>query len=98
MYTYTRYVCIPNEHSLASGVGAAVVTQHANADQVIYEWEQSLEELNVYIRPPPGITASMILCEIAANHVTLGLRGSNDKFLNVRTLCQSLLLAARVFE
>lgn len=26
----------------------------------------------------------MILCEITANHVTLGLRGTNDKFLNVR--------------
>ncbi|KAF1333683.1 E3 ubiquitin-protein ligase chfr, partial [Globisporangium splendens] len=49
---------------------------------MIYEWEQSLEELNVYIRPPPGITASMILCEITANHVTLGLRGTTDKFLN----------------
>lgn len=55
-------------------------------DQVVYEWEQSLEELNVYIRPPPGVTASMILCEITANHVTLGLRGTNDKFLNVSML------------
>lgn len=60
-----------------------VVVVVRDADQVIYEWEQSLEELNVYIRPPPGIAASVILCEITANHVTLGLRGTNDRFLNV---------------
>uniref|UniRef100_K3WHJ6 CS domain-containing protein n=1 Tax=Globisporangium ultimum (strain ATCC 200006 / CBS 805.95 / DAOM BR144) TaxID=431595 RepID=K3WHJ6_GLOUD len=61
-------------------------------DQVIYEWEQSLEELNVYIRPPPGITANMILCEISANHVALGLRGTTDKFLN-HDLSSSVVVA-----
>lgn len=55
----------------------------AHADRVIYEWEQSLEEVNVFITPPRGVTAQDILCEITASHVTLGLRGVADKFLNV---------------
>ncbi|TMW55879.1 hypothetical protein Poli38472_008527 [Pythium oligandrum] len=50
--------------------------------RVIYEWEQSMEEVNVFITPPPGLTASHIQCDITANHVTLGVRGSQDKFLN----------------
>lgn len=54
------------------------------AGQLIYEWEQSLEELNVFIRPPPNVTAAMIECVISTGHVTLGLRGSRDKFLDVR--------------
>lgn len=76
MHTLTRV-------ALLAVVTLLLIVSSLFADQVIYEWEQSLEELNVYIRPPPGITASMILCEITANHVTLGLRGTNDKFLNV---------------
>jgi hypothetical protein len=50
----------------------------------VYEWEQSLEEVNMFITPPPGVSAQQILCEISATHVTLGLRGMTDKFLNVR--------------
>lgn len=46
-----------------------------------------MEEVNVFIKPPPGVTAQQIQCDIAANHVTLGLRGVTDKFLNVRRLC-----------
>ncbi|GMF38788.1 unnamed protein product [Phytophthora fragariaefolia] len=56
------------------------------AGRIIYEWEQSMEEVNVYIKPPPGVTAQQIQCDIAANHVTLGLRGVTDKFLNVRAV------------
>ncbi|KAG1711559.1 hypothetical protein DVH05_008808 [Phytophthora capsici] len=52
--------------------------------RVVYEWEQSMEEVNVFIKPPPGVTAQQIQCDITANHVTLGLRGVTDKFLNVR--------------
>jgi hypothetical protein len=52
-------------------------------DRVIYEWDQSLEEVNVYITPPPGLTANLIECKITTNRVVLGLRGSKDKFLNV---------------
>ena len=50
---------------------------------MIYEWEQSLEEVNLFITPPPGITAGQIQCEISVSHVTLGLKGVQDKFLNV---------------
>lgn len=61
--------------------------RRCGADRVIYEWEQSLEEVNVFISPPRGVTAHDILCEITATHVTLGLRGVADKFLNVRGQC-----------
>jgi hypothetical protein len=27
---------------------------------IIYEWEQSMEEVNIYIKPPPGISSSII--------------------------------------
>ncbi|TYZ61096.1 hypothetical protein PybrP1_004557 [[Pythium] brassicae (nom. inval.)] len=59
---------------------------------LVYEWEQSLEELNVFIRPPPGVTAAMIQCVITAGHVVLGLRGSRDRFLD-HDLSSSVVVA-----
>ncbi|KAI9911509.1 hypothetical protein PsorP6_009265 [Peronosclerospora sorghi] len=60
--------------------------------RVIYEWEQSLEEVNIFIKPPPGVTAQHIQCDIATNHVTLGLRGATDKYLN-HDLASSVVVA-----
>ncbi|POM61714.1 hypothetical protein PHPALM_29236 [Phytophthora palmivora] len=60
--------------------------------RIIYEWEQSMEEVNVFIKPPPGITAQQIQCDITTNHVTLGLRGATDKFLN-HDLASSVVVA-----
>ncbi|CAM9496300.1 unnamed protein product, partial [Phaeothamnion confervicola] len=50
--------------------------------RTVYEWEQSLEEVNIYITPPPGITAGMIDCKIEHRHIRLGLKGA-PPFLDV---------------
>lgn len=42
---------------------------------LIYEWEQSLEEVLVYVRPPPGVKAAQISCTIKPRHLTLGIKG-----------------------
>ena len=43
--------------------------------QTVYEWEQELEDVHVYVRPPPGVRAKDIDCAIGAQHVRLGLKG-----------------------
>lgn len=58
--------------------------KYVHQGREIYEWEQSLEEVNIYIRPPPGVTAKHIACSIGANHMTLGIRG-NPPFLDEDT-------------
>ena len=52
--------------------------------QLIYEWEQTLEDVNIYIRPPEGVTVEMIDCEISSKRVRLGLRG-NPPFIDEAT-------------
>lgn len=37
--------------------------------RTIYEWEQSLEEVNIYIKPPSGVTRQMIQCTISPHHL-----------------------------
>jgi hypothetical protein len=54
-----------------------------HGDRVVYEWEQSLDDVIVYVRPPPGVRAADIDCSITSTRVSLGLKG-NPPFLNVR--------------
>jgi hypothetical protein len=41
----------------------------------IYEWEQSLDEVNIYIAPPPGVQSGMIEVDVTHTHVRVGLKG-----------------------
>jgi len=52
--------------------------------QVIYEWEQTMEEVLIHVKPPQGVTSRMIDCTIAANRLTLGIKG-NPPFLSEAT-------------
>lgn len=42
----------------------------------IYEWEQSLDEVNIYITPPRGLERRMIVVEISHLHLCVGIKGS----------------------
>mmetsp|Transcript_31074 Transcript_31074/g.54570 ORF Transcript_31074/g.54570 Transcript_31074/m.54570 type:complete len:252 (-) Transcript_31074:112-867(-) len=44
--------------------------------RIIYEWEQTLEEVDVYITPPPGVSSRDIVCDIKATHLKVGLKGA----------------------
>ena len=52
--------------------------------KTVYEWEQSMEEVLVYLTPPPGVTAKHLDCKITATHLTVGIKG-NPPFLNHQT-------------
>lgn len=41
----------------------------------IYEWEQSLEDVNIYIVPPTGITRHDLEIIISHSHLRIGLKG-----------------------
>ena len=43
--------------------------------RTIFEWEQSLEDVTLYILPPKGITAKQIECEFKKQHLKLGIKG-----------------------
>jgi len=49
--------------------------------KTIYEWDQTLEEVNIYIIPPEGVRAKHIECIITSSKLTVGLKG-NPPFLN----------------
>lgn len=58
-------------------------------NQKVYEWEQSLEEVIIYIDSPPELpkkhTASYILVDILPNRLRVGLKGGDRKFIDEKT-------------
>jgi hypothetical protein len=44
--------------------------------RAIYEWEQSLSEVNIYIEMPPGVTRKMLDITISPHHLKVGIKGT----------------------
>jgi hypothetical protein len=51
--------------------------------QKIYEWDQNLDEVNVYIDLAAGVKAKQLTCDILPNHLRVGIKG-NPPYLDVR--------------
>ena len=67
---------------MASSTGMLPVRrQFVHGGRVVYEWDQSLDEVNVYIAAPPGVPAAAIDCALTVHRVRLGLKG-NPPFLD----------------
>jgi hypothetical protein len=59
-------------------------SQHAFTHQgrTVYEWDQTLTEVNMYIGVPPDLRAKEIFCEITKQHLKFG-RKENPPFMDV---------------
>ena len=44
--------------------------------RTIYEWEQSLTEVNIYLEPPPGITSRMLDIRIMPGRLVVGIKNT----------------------
>ena len=51
--------------------------------RVVYEWDQTLEEVNMYVEVPPGVTAKVLAVRIDTDEVAIGIRG-NPPYLEHR--------------
>jgi hypothetical protein len=54
---------------------------HCCAGETIYEWDQTLEEVNLYISLPDTLPSRLLYCTIKPQHVELGVKG-NPPYLN----------------
>lgn len=56
--------------------------QFTHGGRVIYEWDQTLTEINMYILIPPDMKAKEVFCDISKQHLKFGRKG-NPPFLDV---------------
>lgn len=50
---------------------------------VVYEWDQNLQEVNVYVKVPPGVRAKQLYVELRPRNLRLGIQ-SQSPYLEVR--------------
>jgi hypothetical protein len=44
---------------------------------LIYEWEQSIDEVNIYIKPPPDLPKAKLNIQISHSHLIVGIKDLN---------------------
>ncbi|KAH9308351.1 hypothetical protein KI387_036262, partial [Taxus chinensis] len=49
--------------------------------QKVFEWDQSLEELDIYIPLPKNVPTKLFYCKIQSQHLEVGIKG-NPPYLN----------------
>lgn len=49
--------------------------QYTHNGRPVYEWDQTLEDATIYIRPPEGLTKRDLEIKIAARHLRVGRKG-----------------------
>ena len=56
----------------------APTSRHAftHEGRVVYEWDQTLEEVNVYVSVPPGVRAGALDVSIKPSDVSIGIKGN----------------------
>lgn len=65
--------------------------------RLIYEWEQNLDEVNIYVVAPPNVKAAQIDCGIQSEHVRLGIIGADRYFLDERTFSKVVVAESSWF-
>ncbi|CAN1282333.1 NudC domain-containing protein 2 [Linum perenne] len=44
--------------------------------KTVFEWDQTLDEVNLYIDRPTGVRPQQFHCVIGSTHLTIGIKGS----------------------
>lgn len=59
-------------------------TRHvvSHSGRAVYEWDQTLEEVNAYVPAPPGVRACHLDCQFGCASLRLGLAG-NPPYMQV---------------
>eukprot|EP01040_Poterioochromonas_malhamensis_P006564 gene6564-7068_t len=53
--------------------------------RTIYEWEQTLTEVILYIEPPPGVTKKLLDITFQPNHLKVGIKNNPVSYINEDT-------------
>ncbi|EFJ50053.1 hypothetical protein VOLCADRAFT_73880 [Volvox carteri f. nagariensis] len=48
--------------------------QYRHNGQVVYEWDQTYSEVNIYTNVPPGVTGKQLYVDITTQHLRFGIR------------------------
>lgn len=63
----------------------APTTRHTvtHDGQTIYEWSQTIDDVDVFVKLPPGVKGKQLYVDIQRAHLTIGIR-PNPPYIDVR--------------
>lgn len=67
---------------------------YTHENRTIYEWDQTLAEVNIYIEVPSGVRAKQLFVEVKQSHIKIGIT-PNPPYLDVRQPFMPLMCALR---
>ena len=70
--------------AMVDRVGPAEKHSYFHQGQLVYQWDQTLADITLYVRVPPGARAKDLAVDIQAAKLSFGVRG-NPPFLDVST-------------
>ncbi|PNW79853.1 hypothetical protein CHLRE_08g369400v5 [Chlamydomonas reinhardtii] len=50
--------------------------QYHHNGRVVYEWDQSFSEVNIYVPVPPGVTGKQLFVDIETRHLRFGIKST----------------------
>ena len=65
--------------------------------QLIYEWDQSLSDLNIFIRVPEGVKAKQLFVDLSNKHLSVGIK-PNPAYLEARPAMQKQAYQQLLFD
>ena len=74
----------------------APVEKHAFSHQgrTVYEWDQTLSDINIYVELPSGVSAKQLYVSITNTHIRIGIQ-PNPPYLDVSCCIAAILEGAR---
>ena len=63
---------------------------YSHNGRLIYEWDQTLTEVNLYIQVPEGVRAKNLAIAIQNTHLSVGIKG-NPPYIDVRRRLMSIV-------
>ena len=57
--------------------------KYTHENRTIYEWDQTLCDVNIYIEVPSGVRAKQLFVDIKQTHIKIGIT-PNPPYLDVR--------------
>ena len=67
---------------MSDRVGPTERHKYYHQDQLVYEWDQTLADISLYVQVPPGVKAKDLQVDIKADSLVFGIRGT-PPFLSV---------------
>ena len=84
---------MPKSGTMADALAPSTRHEFRHDGRLVYTWDQTLSDVNMYVEVPPGVRAKDLFCEIKHQSISLGLK-PNPPYLQARAVFAAAVVAS----